>query len=38
MMTASDVLLVLDAPTAAEVPAWLDGGLGVDALIRNPDA
>ena len=33
MMAAHDVLAVLDVLGAAGVPAWLDGGWGVDALV-----
>lgn len=32
-MVAGDVLEILDRLEAAEVPVWLDGGWGVDALI-----
>ena len=33
MMTATDVLRVLDVLVAADVPAWVEGGWGVDALV-----
>jgi lincosamide nucleotidyltransferase A/C/D/E len=33
MMQAADVLAVLAALDAAGIPAWLDGGWGVDALV-----
>jgi lincosamide nucleotidyltransferase A/C/D/E len=35
MMTASDVLWVLDVLAAAGVRPWLDGGWGVDALVGH---
>ena len=33
MMTATDVVEVLDRLDAASLEAWLDGGWGVDALL-----
>jgi lincosamide nucleotidyltransferase A/C/D/E len=33
MMTASDVVCVLDALSKAGITVWLDGGWGVDALL-----
>lgn len=35
MMLAHDVLEIADRLDAAGVRAWLDGGWGVDALIRH---
>lgn len=35
MMTAADVLRVLDAIDAVEVRVWVEGGWGVDALVRR---
>jgi len=32
-MEAPDVLAVLDALHAEEIPVWLDGGWGIDALV-----
>ncbi len=41
MIPAPDVLRILDALTSANIPAWVDGGWGVDALLgeqtRNHD-
>lgn len=33
MITARDALRILDTLAAAEIPAWVDGGWGVDALL-----
>ena len=33
MITAPAALQILDALTTADVPAWVDGGWGVDALL-----
>lgn len=35
MMQADDVLAILARLAAAEVAVWLDGGWGVDALLRH---
>jgi lincosamide nucleotidyltransferase A/C/D/E len=35
MMTAADVVRVLDALTEAGITVWLDGGWGVDALVGD---
>lgn len=35
MITADDVLAVMDRLARAGVPAWLDGGWGVDALLER---
>ena len=37
-MTAADVLSVLDRLHAAGVEGWIDGGLGVDALLERDAA
>ena len=35
MMPAADVLRLLDTLASAGIPVWLDGGWGVDALLRE---
>ena len=32
-MTSNDVLEILNVLNAANIPVWLDGGWGIDALI-----
>src|SRR5947209_4709640 len=35
MMTAQDVLVIIGALVNADIPVWLDGGWGVDALLGS---
>ena len=38
MMGTAEVLEVLEVLSAAEIPVWLDGGSGIDALVGEQTA